>query len=147
MIAELIAGGAALLVTASGWIAAWRARGQENEAQGAKRLAEVARDAERDRAASAEADRDAAKGELKAAEVARDMYKNTLDTERKEKVALLEKLAALGAPVAPPVLDDAIARLHANPRRVREDPAGGDAGDHGGPVPPHNPNALERPGE
>lgn len=147
MIAELIAGGAALLVTASGWIAAWRARGSENEAHAGRRVAEAARDAEQAKTANAIADRDAAKGELRAAVIARDMYKSTLDTERAEKVVLLEKLAALGAPVGPVVLDDAIARLHANPSRVREDPAGGDAGDHGGPVPPHDPNALERPGD
>lgn len=138
MIVELVAGAVALGVTASGWIAAFKARGESNaagkradEASERSRLSAARAEVAEAKASHAIADADAMRAELRAAETAREFAERTLAFERAEKRGLLEKLAAKGVPVGPDLVDATVDRLYAN--KDRRGPEGGDPNrDEGG---------------
>lgn len=124
MIPELIAGAAALGVAASGWIYAYRARGESrdalgkaNEAAERSRIIEAARDAAQARAQNAIANEAAVRVELKAAEASRAALAAELNAERHAKADLLVKLAKAGIEVGPTLIDSSLERLHANKDR------------------------------
>lgn len=128
MLAELAAA-AAGVAAIGGWIAAWRARGDSNAAGERARIAEVKADAGVARALDAEAGRAAAEAQLKAAAVENQNLRAALSREQATKGALLEKLAALGAPVGDVLLDSTIDRLYKNRDRQGNGSSSGAGGD------------------
>ena len=134
MIGELIAGAVALGVTSSGWIYAYRARGESrdaleraNQEASARRLAESGRDVALSRALDADARAVTAAAELRAARLQADAFEAALKLERTEKGMLLETLATMGAPVGGAVLDHVIGELYPDEDRGPASP-GGDSG-------------------
>lgn len=131
MILELVAGAVALGVSASGWIYAYRARGESrdslakaNEAAERARL-EVARaDAAEAKASKAEAELAAAAAELRSERANLSATRATLIDERRAKADLIAKLAKAGVPVGPTLIDSSLDRLHADANR--RSPQGGD---------------------
>ena len=137
MIPELVAAVVGLGVTTSGWVFAYRARGESrdalervNEEADARRLAESALDAAKARVFDAEARAIVALAEARAARLAEDQLRSELSRERNERMAAYVRLAEMGAPVGAVLVDAAIDELYPNANRDGR-PASGDPGDPG----------------
>lgn len=127
---ELIVGGA---VAASGWVAAFIARGQTLSARASASQAS-------DRASLADSRRLTAEARVAAAEARQSRVEVDLEGARvallsaaADREKLLEQLAKLGAPVGADLVDSSIARLY--PNRDRPVSTGGDSGGGGGKAP------------
>ena len=145
MIPELVAAALGLGVTASGWVFAYRARGESRDALAraneradedadARRLAESALDAARARVFDADARAIVALAEARAAKLAEDQLRSELSRERHERMAAYARLAEMGAPVGAVLVDAAIDELYPDANRDGR-PAGGDPGASGGADP------------
>lgn len=132
MILEILAGAAAVGVTVSGWIVAYRERGKANEAAERSRIAEVARDAARQHGDDDKNKRAAAESELRVERVNVDRLTHEVARLAREKRDLLERLATSGVPVGDVVVDDALDRLYPDEDRRETDrgPNPGPGGDH-----------------
>ena len=154
MILEIIAGALGVGVTASGWIFAYRARGESNDSRKAAnesaeraRISDAKAEAANARADHAEANLEASRVEMKSAQADAAVARGTLTRERREKAALLADLAKRGVAVGDVVVDDAIDRLYPHSHendRGPEDP-NGDKGRNGGPLPDDTPTDPGKP--
>jgi hypothetical protein len=113
--------GAAL--ASSGWVFAWRARGEANAAGDRARLAESLADARLTRVPVAMAEASTAVTQYRALQTTLADTQNQLARERAGKAELLEQLAKIGAPVGDVLFDNTIDRLYKN-----RDRAGGGQG-------------------
>lgn len=147
MIAELLVGGLLLTAAVSGWIAAYVARGQANDASATARLAEASREAHRARADDAEAQKQIAISQRRVSDERAASFESELARERKERRDLLESLAKSGSPVGPGLVDDTLDRLYENQDR-RETGRGASPGPGRDPiaVPGQPPGAPATPG-
>lgn len=136
---EYILGGVAVagaVGAVTGWINAFRARGESrealqkaNEAAERARLAEVARDAARGKVFDAEVKADTASAECRVTKQELDSTKAELARERREKAKMIDDLAKRGVPVGDALVDSSIDRLYEDEdRRGSEDRRGTDPG-------------------
>lgn len=137
MLLEILTGIGAV-GTATGWLFAWRsrgealsARGMANDAAERARIAEVKTAAMEQQALDAESRAAVAVLQYKATMADLGIVQENLLRERTLRGALLEKLAILGAPVGDILLDSTIERLYANRHR----PGGGSGSGPGGDPP------------
>lgn len=116
----LLGGLAALgaLGAVTGWIAAFRARGESRDALGTAnkaaeraRIAEARADAAEAKAANADSNAAAAGVELKAAKASEAVALSSLKRERQEKANLLADLAKRGVAVGGSIVDASIDKL------------------------------------
>ncbi len=105
--------------TASGWYAAWRSRGDANQAGERARLAGARADAADARAVDAEMHAVAAEAQRKGAEIDVQNARQAIARERAAAAEILETLAKAGAPVGDVLLDGTIDRLYADRDRQR----------------------------
>lgn len=126
-----------LIGTATGWIYAWKARGEANDSAERARIAESKAETEKGLAFLAQADRSTTIAQYKGLEIELTATKMALIRERTDKGVLLEKLAQLGSPVGDALYDSTVDRLYAD-RDRRETGggarAGGGSDPHGLPV-------------
>lgn len=118
--------------TVSGWIYAFRARGQANAAAERARIADGKTDVERDHAFQAAASGAVALSQLKGLELDLAQARQDLIRSRSEKAELLEQVAKLGVPVGADLYDSTIDRLYAD-RDRREARGGQNPGAGGAP--------------
>lgn len=136
------------LVAAAGWIFAWRARGEANDAADRARIAETRADAAQRATDLAAAGQATAVMQLKEAVATASSLKMNLDKAYADKGDLLEKLAKAGVPVADDMYDSITNRLYAN--RDRGAAGGGEGSGAGGDPPavpsdsPSSPNGKAR---
>lgn len=135
MILEMIVGVAALGACVSGWVMAFRSRGQANDAGDRARIAEARADAAVKKAELAQANEAGARSELKASEVALAGARDTIKREQKERDDDLERLAAAGIPVGDILVDGALGDLYPDGGQGGGEAGTGDGGQGGGQVP------------
>lgn len=117
------------LVSASGWVLAWRARGESNKASDRGRIAEARADAEHARAFDAEARRAAAESRAKTVAIENETLRAAVSREQAEKRELLERLAQLRVAVGDELFDSTIDRLYKNSHRNGNGSGAGTGGD------------------
>ena len=148
---EWIIGIVGAAVAVSGWIAAFRARGESNAARSeANQAAASARLAER-RAELAEmstldaqANEAEAKSLKRAAEETAASLRLELQMLRADQETILERIAKMGLPVGPDLFDSALRRLYEDNLR-RSARAGGGASTGAGGGPPVVPDDPAKP--
>lgn len=121
------------LAAATGWIFAWRARGEANDAADRARIAEVKTESAQRAADLATSAQATAVMQLKEAVATASSLKMNLDKAYADKGDLLEKLAKAGVPVADDMYDSITNRLYAN--RDRGASSGGQGSGAGGDPP------------
>jgi hypothetical protein len=137
VIAQMIVGVVLLGAAVSGWVMAYRARGQANTVSDRARLAEAKADAAVRKQELAQSNEAAMLGELKALKVELSGAKQTINRLQKERQNDLEKLAAAGVPVGDVLVDSALGDLYPHEGGDRREAGAGDGGQDGGggPVP------------
>jgi hypothetical protein len=136
MMLEYVLGGVAVvgaLGAVTGWIAAFRARGEAREAQKQAneeaeraRKAEAARDTARAQVFDADARAEIAATGLRVAKTELDTARSELARERREKAKLIDDLSKRGVPVGDALVDSSVDRLYEDEDRrsseARRDP-------------------------
>lgn len=134
MIAEAIVGTILLGAGVSGWIAAYRARGQANDAGDRARLAEAKADAAVKGREIAEANEAAARSEMRVLQVTLAEARQTITRKTKEHNDDLEAIAEAGIPVGDVLVDNALDDLYPDADGDGREAGAGDGGEGAGPL-------------
>jgi hypothetical protein len=136
VIAELAIGTLLLGGAVSGWVAAYRARGQANESAERARLSEAKAEAQERAADLARMNESAARGELHVAEVNLSVARRTIAMQIKERNDEYERLAKAGVPVGDVLVGGAIGVLypHEDGDADGREAGPGGGGEVGGPL-------------